>query len=65
MIPKDGKTNEDGILCDADGNYAKTVKIDSEAGDANSDGKVDATDIVEVVNHLMGKASEKDNPLRR
>ena len=62
MIPKDGKTNEDGILCDADGNYAKTVKIDSEAGDANSDGKVDATDIVEVVNHLMGKASEKYNP---
>ena len=38
------------------------MKIDSEAGDANSDGKVDATDIVEVVNHLMGKASEKYNP---
>ena len=28
-------------------------------GDANNDGKVDAADIVEITNYIMGKASEK------
>ena len=31
-------------------------------GDANGDGVVDATDIVEIVNYMNGKASDKFNP---
>jgi len=37
----------------------KAYKVIVTPGDANNDGKVDAADIVEITNYIMGKASEK------
>ena len=61
ITPKDGSLIG-RYLCDAEGNYAKTVIISSDGGDANNDGVVDAADIMEIVNHIMGQESENYNP---
>ena len=41
--------------------FSKIVEIEAseEKGDANGDGTVNAADIVEVVNYIMGSPSEK------
>ena len=36
----------------------KANKVSKIPGDANGDGQVDANDIVEITNYIMGKASE-------
>jgi len=61
ITPKDGSLIG-RYLCDAEGNYAKTVIISSDGGDANNDGVVDAADIMEIVNHIMGQESKNYNP---
>ena len=38
-----------------------TLKVEQKKGDANGDGTVDASDIVEVLNYILNKPSEKFN----
>ena len=37
----------------------KANKVSNIPGDANGDGQVDANDIVEITNYIMGKASKR------
>lgn len=51
-------TEAESHMC-ATVNFSITVKAPVQQGDANGDGTVDATDIVEVVNYILNKPSDK------
>ena len=59
-VPDDNST-VDVVESEWEGEVILTIPIESPGipGDANNDGTVNAADIVEVVNYIMGNPSEK------